>query len=117
MRTRSTSRSATGTTRGGTPNGWTAVETERTPPHAARVPVVPARVPGRPPAARHADAVGRRILEMTGHSASDTGPLDTIVFQSPTVTIGAFRCPPSHPRFHDSGPIQNDIFVFPRRAV
>jgi AraC family transcriptional regulator len=31
--------------------------------------------------------------------------------------IGAFRCPPHHPRFADSGPIQNDIFVFPRTSV
>lgn len=31
--------------------------------------------------------------------------------------IGAFRCPRDHPRFVDSGPIQNDIFVFPRSSV
>jgi AraC family transcriptional regulator len=39
------------------------------------------------------------------------------VFQSRSVTIGAFRCATSHPRFADSGPIENDIFVFPRRSV
>jgi AraC-like DNA-binding protein len=44
-------------------------------------------------------------------------PLDRIVFQGPSVTVGAFRCPPWHPSFRDSGPIQNDIFVFPRRSV
>jgi AraC-like DNA-binding protein len=31
--------------------------------------------------------------------------------------IGAFRCPRDHPRFADSGPIENDIFVFPRSSV
>jgi AraC-like DNA-binding protein len=44
-------------------------------------------------------------------------PLDRIVFQSPSIIVGAFRCPPWHPSFRDSGAIQNDIFVFPRRAV
>ena len=44
-------------------------------------------------------------------------PLDTVVFRSPTVTIAAFRCPPWRPEFANSGPIQNDIFVFPRRSV
>lgn len=43
--------------------------------------------------------------------------LDRIVFRGPSVTVGAFRCPPWHPSFSDSGPIQNDIFVFPRRSV
>jgi len=40
-----------------------------------------------------------------------------VVFRSASVTIGAFRCATSHPRFADSGPIENDIFVFPRRSV
>ena len=31
--------------------------------------------------------------------------------------IGAFRCHPEHPSFHDSGPIKNYCFVFPRTAV
>lgn len=44
-------------------------------------------------------------------------PLDHIVFRSRTVTVGAFRCPPWHPRFQDSGPAENHIFVFPRLAV
>jgi AraC-like DNA-binding protein len=44
-------------------------------------------------------------------------PLDRIVFRSPLVTVGAFRCPSWHPSFRDSGPIQNDVFVFPRRSV
>jgi len=44
-------------------------------------------------------------------------PLDAVVFRSPIVTIAAFRCPVWRPEFQDSGPIQNDIFVFPRRSV
>jgi AraC family transcriptional regulator len=44
-------------------------------------------------------------------------PLDTLLFQGSLLQIGAFRAEPSHPRFHDSGPIQNDIFVFPRTSV
>src|SRR5262245_30964532 len=44
-------------------------------------------------------------------------PLDQVVFASPLVTVAAFRCAPSHPRFADSGPIQNDIFVFARKSV
>jgi AraC-like DNA-binding protein len=46
-----------------------------------------------------------------------TASIDTKVFQSPTVAVGAFRCPSWHPLFRDSGPIENHIFVFPRRAV
>jgi AraC-like DNA-binding protein len=42
---------------------------------------------------------------------------DRVVYSSDTVTIGAFRCPTDHPSFRDSGPIQNDCFVFPRTAV
>src|SRR5690348_2653705 len=42
---------------------------------------------------------------------------DTVVFESPLVRIGAFRCPADYPGFEDTGPIQNDCFVFPRTAV
>ncbi|HKF42037.1 MAG TPA: AraC family transcriptional regulator [Thermoanaerobaculia bacterium] len=52
------------------------------------------------------DAAGRR-----------PDPLDTILFQSPVVVIGAFRVDPGHPRFQDSGPIQRHIVVFPRTFV
>ncbi len=44
-------------------------------------------------------------------------PTDVIVHAADGLMVGAFRCPPSHPRFVDSGPIQNDIFVFPRSSV
>jgi AraC family transcriptional regulator len=42
---------------------------------------------------------------------------DRVVFATDSVTIGAFRCAPTHPSFHDSGPIQQHCFVFPRTAV
>src|SRR5882724_2819272 len=42
---------------------------------------------------------------------------DTIVFESPLVRIGAFRCDRDYPGFQDTGPADNDCFVFPRTAV
>lgn len=42
---------------------------------------------------------------------------DRILFRTPSVAVGAFRCPRSHPLFRDSGPIENDVFVFPRARV
>ncbi|HKA37227.1 MAG TPA: AraC family transcriptional regulator [Thermoanaerobaculia bacterium] len=54
-------------------------------------------------------------LETTARRSPD--PLDTILFQSPVVEIGAFRVGPGHPRFEDSGPIQRHILVFPRTFV
>lgn len=44
-------------------------------------------------------------------------PVETLVFTSDSLRIGAFRCPSDHRLFENSGPIDNDIFVFPRRAV
>jgi AraC family transcriptional regulator len=43
--------------------------------------------------------------------------VDRVVFASECVTIGAFRCAIDHPSFRDSGPIQQDCFVFPRTVV
>ena len=48
---------------------------------------------------------------------SDSRPLDVISHEGAGTLIGAFRCPVTHPRFLDSGPIENDIFVFPRSSV
>jgi AraC-like DNA-binding protein len=42
---------------------------------------------------------------------------DRVIFSTECVTIGAFRCAVDHPSFRNSGPIQNDCFVFPRTAV
>ena len=44
-------------------------------------------------------------------------PLDVITHRGEGTLIGAFRCPTTHASFEDSGPIQNDIFVFPRTSV
>jgi AraC-like DNA-binding protein len=44
-------------------------------------------------------------------------PLDLITHRGDGTLIGAFRCPTNHASFRDSGPIQNDIFVFPRSSV
>jgi AraC-like DNA-binding protein len=40
-----------------------------------------------------------------------------ILFESPLVQVGKFRCPTVHPRFGDSGPAKVYCFVFPRTAV
>jgi AraC-like DNA-binding protein len=37
-------------------------------------------------------------------------------FSSPVITIGEFRCGPSHPLFTESGPTSGYCFVFPRTA-
>jgi len=42
---------------------------------------------------------------------------DRIVFDSGLVRVGAFRCHPDDPSFHDSGPAKKCCFVFPRTAV
>jgi len=43
--------------------------------------------------------------------------IDRVVFDSGLVRVGAFRCHPDDPSFHDSGPARNCCFVFPRTAV
>ena len=48
---------------------------------------------------------------------TDRSTIDRVVFDTGLVCIGAFRCSPSHPSFHDSGPARNCCFVFPRTAV
>ena len=42
---------------------------------------------------------------------------DKIVFETPLVRIGAFRCDARYHGFQDTGPADNDCFVFPRTAV
>lgn len=44
-------------------------------------------------------------------------PLHRDVFDSETIRIGTFRARPSDPRFENSGPINEHIFVFPHAAV
>lgn len=43
--------------------------------------------------------------------------IDRIVYETPSVRVGAFRCPTAHPSFRDSGPIRDHCFVFPRTPV
>jgi hypothetical protein len=40
-----------------------------------------------------------------------------VLFESPSVRVGTFRCPVEHPRFGDSGPTKSHLFVFPRNSV
>ena len=47
----------------------------------------------------------------------DRPPFDTQLYRSAVVTIASFRAEPSHPGFHDSGPTENHLFVFPRTSV
>ena len=43
--------------------------------------------------------------------------IDVVVFASPLVQIGRWRCPVEHPHFVDSGPVPDTLFVFPRQGV
>jgi AraC family transcriptional regulator len=40
-----------------------------------------------------------------------------VLFETPLVQVGQFRCPTGHPMFADSGPTRVHCFVFPRTAV
>ncbi len=60
------------------------------------------------------DRGGRSLV---GAADRPPPPLDHLLFQGSLATIGAFRAPPDHPHFSDSGPIQNWVFVFPRTSV
>src|SRR4051794_30321177 len=51
------------------------------------------------------------------HADSPRHDLDRVVFASPLVRIGRWRCPVDHPQFLDSGPSSDALFVFPRQAV
>ena len=44
-----------------------------------------------------------------------SGP-DRIVFETPLVSAGEFRCPVDDRRFEDTGPTRQYCFVFPRNA-
>jgi AraC-like DNA-binding protein len=43
--------------------------------------------------------------------------IDVVVFASPLVRVGRWRCPAEHPVFVDSGPTPEALFVFPREGV
>jgi AraC family transcriptional regulator len=44
-------------------------------------------------------------------------PVEQILFSSPLVQIGRFRCSREHPLFRDSGPPSNHVVAFPRTSV
>jgi AraC family transcriptional regulator len=48
--------------------------------------------------------------------ADDVRDVDRLIVETPLVAVGAFRCAPEHPRFHDSGLIRDYCFAFPRTA-
>ena len=54
---------------------------------------------------------------MIVHAGSPRHHLDVVVFQSPLVRVGRWRCPSDHPQFLDSGPASDALFVFPRQSV
>jgi AraC family transcriptional regulator len=54
---------------------------------------------------------------VTVHAGSPRHHLDVVVFQSPLVRIGRWRCPADNPHFVDSGPSSDALFVFPRESV
>ena len=39
------------------------------------------------------------------------------IFETGLVSVGRFRCRPSHPHFHDTGPTRGHLLVFPRETV
>ena len=43
--------------------------------------------------------------------------IDVVVFASPLVRVGRWRCPVDHPHFLDSGPSSDVLFAFPREGV
>jgi AraC family transcriptional regulator len=43
--------------------------------------------------------------------------IDVVVFASPLLRVGRWRCPADHPHFLDSGPSSDALFVFPRQGV
>ncbi|HSK78441.1 MAG TPA: AraC family transcriptional regulator [Thermoanaerobaculia bacterium] len=46
----------------------------------------------------------------------DRPPFDTMLYRSPLLQVASFRAEPDQPRFNDSGPTENHIFVFPRTS-
>ena len=54
---------------------------------------------------------------MIVHAGSPRHHIDVVVFESPLVRVGRWRCPSDHPHFLDSGPASDALFVFPRESV
>jgi AraC-like DNA-binding protein len=49
--------------------------------------------------------------------AEAASAVDCLLYRGATVAIGAWRCPPGHPMFEDSGPIRDHCFAFPRNTT
>lgn len=54
---------------------------------------------------------------MTITAESPRHHIDVVVFESPLLRVGRWRCPADHPHFLDSGPASDALFVFPRQSV
>ena len=54
---------------------------------------------------------------MTITAQSPRHHIDVVVFASPLVRVGRWRCPAENPIFQDSGPISEALFAFPREGV
>lgn len=54
---------------------------------------------------------------MIVNAASPRHHIDVVVFASPLVRVGRWRCPADHPHFLDSGPSSDALFAFPREGV
>ncbi len=55
--------------------------------------------------------------EVAVHAGSPRHHIDVVVFASPLVRVGRWRCPADHPHFVDSGPSSDALFAFPREGV
>ncbi len=44
-------------------------------------------------------------------------PLDRVIYKGAVAQVGSFSCAVNDPRFHDSGPTENHLVVFPRSGV
>jgi AraC-like DNA-binding protein len=51
------------------------------------------------------------------HAGSPRHHIDVVVFESPLVRVGRWRCPADNPVFFDSGPTSDALFAFPRESV
>ena len=54
---------------------------------------------------------------MNVNAGSPRHHIDVVVFASPLVRVGRWRCPADHPQFRDSGPSSEALFAFPREGV
>ena len=54
---------------------------------------------------------------MIVNAGSPRHHIDVVVFASPLVRVGRWRCPADHPHFLDSGPSSDALFAFPREGV